>query len=130
MTQHIERKYTLRKVKAGDYLMIGNDDKTLWRISTYEDGPSNGVESMERDRKFWGVWKWESPITLGESAIEIENWDRWDAWDLSHYGSREEAIQATLRMERRRNKPKPPSRKDSRPIGQILVDAYAKDGAS
>lgn len=122
----IERKFTLKTLAKGDYLLIGNDGKTLWRIRTYEDGPSHGVESMTRDREFWGVWRWDSPVTLGKSAIEIDNDSRWNAWDLSMYKKREDAIQAALRSEL--PKPKQMLREDPRPVGQILLDAVAAKG--
>ena len=115
----VERKYALKRIKAGDYLLVGNDDKTLWRIRTYEDGPSHGLDSMPRDREFWGVWKSLDGFEIGK-GIDLDAWDRWDAWDLSMYGKREEAIQAALRAESA--KPKPKARKDSRPLGALLLD--------
>jgi hypothetical protein len=75
---------------------------------------------MDRDREFWGIWKWDSPIKLGESAIEIDNDSRWNAWDLGMYDRREEAIQAALRAELPKPKPKP--RTDARPLGALLLD--------
>jgi hypothetical protein len=118
--QTIERKYTLHRIAKGDYLLPGNDGKTLWRIRKYEDGPSHGVDSMPRDREFWGVWKWIGPDRQWNLAEA-----HWNAWDLSNYDKREEAIQAALRAELPRPMPKP--RSDSRPIGALLLD-HAKVG--
>lgn len=53
-----QRKYALTRIGPGDYLLPSNDGQTIWRIAKYEDGPSHGVEGMDRDRDFWGVWKW------------------------------------------------------------------------
>lgn len=122
MAPTIERKYAFAKGGGpGDWLLPGNDGKTLWRLRKYEDGPSTGVDSMSRDREFWGVWKWIGPDKQWNLAEE-----NWDAWDLSMYEKREEAVQAALRAEL--PKPEPTPRVNPRPdsIGQILADAYAK----
>lgn len=44
-TETPERKYALRKVGKGDWLLPANDVETsgrFWRLSTYEEGPSHG----------------------------------------------------------------------------------------
>jgi hypothetical protein len=88
-----ERKYTLTKVAAGDYLLPANDAKTVWRIMVYEDGPSHGVESMAADRMFWGIWKWRGD----PHCIDIAAMDRWEMVD-STYETRQQAIDAALKM--------------------------------
>jgi len=93
-----ERKHTLRRVKAGDYLLISNDTRTLWRISRYEDGPTHGLEDWPRDRTFWGLWKWETPIVIGETGIEVDNWDRWEFIEGMH-DTRAESIQRSLEID-------------------------------
>ncbi len=92
----LKRKYALRRLEAGDYLLIGNDDVTLWRISRYEDGPSHGLKDWPRDRMVWGLRKWETPVVLGETAIELENWDRWEFWEGT-FDTRQEAIDTACR---------------------------------
>ena len=82
-----ERKYALRRIKAGDYIFFGNDQTTLWRVHTYEDGPS-----------FWAIRRWETPIVLGQTAIEIENWDRWEFVE-GFYDKRQGAIDGALKLE-------------------------------
>lgn len=90
-----ERKFVLTKVGPGDYLLPSNDGKTLWRLSTYEDGPSHGLD-WPRDRTFWQVKRWDRPITADDSlAIDVEDWDRWETVEES-LASRREAINAAL----------------------------------
>lgn len=91
-----ERKYALRRVKAGDYIFFSNDQQTLLRVARYEDGPSHGIKDWPKDRMFWGVWKWETPIVLGQTAIELANWDRWQFFD-GFNDTRQEAIDSALR---------------------------------
>jgi hypothetical protein len=118
----VERKYALRRIKAGDYLLIGNDDVTLWRISKYVDGPSTGLEDWPRDREVWGLRKWETPIVLGEkTGIEVENWDRWEFWE-GPFDRRQEAIDAACRPPR---KPAPKKPVSDVPIGRLLAERLA-----
>lgn len=116
-----ERKYALRRLKAGDYLLIGNDDVTLWRISKYVDGPSSGLEDWPRDREVWGLRKWETPIVLGETAIEVDNWDRWEFWEGS-FATRQKAIDAACKPP---HEPAPKKPVSNVPIGQLLAERFA-----
>jgi hypothetical protein len=100
-----ERKYALRRIKAGDYLLFSNDATTLWRISRYEDGPSHGLDDWPKDRTFWAIWKWETPIVMGETAIEIDNWDRWEFVE-GFDETRQSAIDSALKLD-----PSPQDRK-------------------
>jgi len=93
-----ERKHTLRRIKAGDYVFLSNDTKTLWRVSRYEDGPSQGIEDWPKDIWLWGLWRWPAPIVFGETAVELDNWDRW-VFTHSSFGRRQEAIDAALEQE-------------------------------
>lgn len=114
----LERKYALAKgLGAGDWLLPGNDGKTLWRLSLEDSADGVG----------WCLWRWPHPI--GESiGIDLEGLEDWGRWDLEAQccHSRGEAIQEALLIEQRREQPKPPREKDPRSIGQILTDAYAK----
>lgn len=96
-TKPVERKYALTKIKAGDWLLVGNDGKTLWRIATYEDGESFGLQGVP-DKTLWGVWK------LSRAGAEIPDWEEledWNSWamDDGSLTSREAAIQSALRSE-------------------------------
>jgi hypothetical protein len=119
-----QRKYTMMKGQgAGDWLLPGNDGKTLWRLSK-EDNALNGVEA---DWGPWCLWRWHR--TIGKLGIDMDALGDWSQWDLEEQGhlSRENAIRAALKLELPRPKPKRPV--DPRPAGQILVDAYAYEVA-
>ena len=87
-----ERKYVLTRVKRGDYLLPSNDGQTIWRIATYTDGPSNGLD-IPKDREFWGIWKW----TGHGLAVDVEDWDQWEMHG-STCETRREAIDGALMM--------------------------------
>lgn len=90
-TKPVERKYALRKIQAGDWLLYGNDGKTVWRLCRYEDFTA------------WQVWRW--PKTAQPSTVEdIDDRDRWDLWEQG-LESRDDAIQSALRSELPRPKP-------------------------
>lgn len=80
MQAAVERKYALSRIRAGDYVLPGNDGQTLWRVTRYQDGPSSGLEHMVRDKDFWGLWKWPAPISEG-SFIDLQDWDRWEFYE-------------------------------------------------
>lgn len=101
----IERKYQLIKIDAGDWLLPGNDGKTLWRIAKYEDGPSYGLEDWPADKEFWGAWKWMA-ATPPRSEDDFSDWGRWDQYGYE-CTSRRDAIQAALKAELYKPKAKP-----------------------
>lgn len=88
-----QRKYALTKIAPGDWLLPGNDGKTVYRLATYEDGPSHGIEGMDRDRTFWGVWVWADPTSRG--YVDVQDWDRWEMVE-SWCETRRDAINAAL----------------------------------
>lgn len=72
-----QRKYALTKIAAGDYLLPSNDAQTIWRITAYTDGPSNGLE-IPKDRKFWGLWRWDSACYASRSGVvDPDDWEQW-----------------------------------------------------
>jgi hypothetical protein len=96
----VERKYVLTKIGKGDYLLPSNDGRTLWRLRTYEDGPSHGLD-WPRDLTFWGIWKWNLPMTTdaGPGSLDTVDPDEWDRWEYvdGAYETRAQAIEAALR---------------------------------
>jgi hypothetical protein len=92
MTRH----YAMSRVRAGDYILPANDAKTLWRISRYEDGPTNGLD-LPRDRMFWGCWKWSYPIEDWNAVADPLSWEHWD-YQEGLLATRAEAVEAALSM--------------------------------
>ena len=91
-----ERKYALTRIEAGDYLLPSNDGRTLWRLSTYADGPSYGlVVDWKADRKFWGVWKFDGYFDGSFYPEDMLDWERWEMMDGS-CATRQEAVKAAL----------------------------------
>lgn len=78
-----ERKYVLTSLGSGDYLLPGNNGKTLWRIFRATPG--------------WEIWRWRHQV--GENAPAVsEEWADWDHVQ-SHNNTRAEAISEALRIE-------------------------------
>lgn len=88
-----ERKYPFVRVRAGDYLLIGNDGESLYRVTSYEENGSL-VEYPPGDRTyaqgkpvvgtFWNVWRFTLPVEKAEemlktdaSAERLLDWDLW-----------------------------------------------------
>lgn len=92
--QGTHRKFMLTKIAAGDWLLPGNDGKTLWRIRLYEDGPTHGME-IPVDRDFWGIWKWTG--RPGEDYVDPTSIDHWDFFE-GLYDTRREAVNTALRL--------------------------------
>jgi hypothetical protein len=97
-----ERKYALAKIETGDYLLLGNDGKTLWRFVKSEDGPSYGLDPdvFPKDFTVWCVYRWDGrgrPETEDDLFLDGEQW----ACRASSERSRTEAIQYALRSELR-----------------------------
>lgn len=50
MADLAERLYRMVRLRAGDYLMIDNERRNLWRITSYEeDGTSSWRDEEGRD---------------------------------------------------------------------------------
>lgn len=102
MSALAERKYTLSRVRAGDYLLPSNDLTTLWRICSYEE---DGSAAWQDDAGKWHTvtgthWqtaKYNRPIPTGELLDEdFLDWDRWDWWAMG-FRTRAAAIKDALR---------------------------------
>jgi len=73
-----ERRYAMTRLAAGDYLLPGNDRVTLFRLATYEDGPSHGLDDSYADRTYWGAWRWNIKHRWPETVDDLDNWGNWD----------------------------------------------------
>lgn len=75
-----ERKYELTKIQDGEYELLGNDGKTLWRVYRYGDiGGCRGMVEVQ----CWGLRRQRKPL------------GRWERID-DGFSTRREAIQAAL----------------------------------
>jgi len=94
----MERKFTLQRVKQGDYLLLSNDEQVVWRIATYtEDGSACYDDGHRLVGTFWGLWK-----RVGRSKeIDADEWSDFEMWD-SLLRSRKEAVGSAMAEDRRR----------------------------
>lgn len=98
-----ERRYPLRKLAAGDYLLSSNDGRTLLRICRHEDGPSHGLDDWPRDRWFWQALRWPEPVTSStrlSKRYDVDDLSRWHEI-ATHLDTRRDAIDAALRFDPR-----------------------------
>lgn len=116
MAAKIERKYALRRIEAGDYLMPSNDGKVCWRLSRTE------ILGLRGDLiGGWGLYKWIGGGSWPSTMEDVDDWDRWESW--AECRSREDAIQAALIEGAPRPQTAPtftPS--NGRGIGSALID--------
>lgn len=90
-----ERKYVLTRVAKGDYVFPSNDAATIWRVHTYEDGPSHGLD-WPRDRTLWALRRWWITVdATSRSYVEVDDWDRWVIVQ-DGFERRADAIEAAL----------------------------------
>lgn len=92
------RRYGLHKLAAGDYLLLSNDGRTMWRLNRYQDGPSFGLEQEPRDRWLWRVLRWPEPLTASTRLSKRYDMDDLSRWDevASWLATRAEAIDYAL----------------------------------
>jgi hypothetical protein len=87
-----ERKYPLVRLGPGDYLLLGNDGETLWRIYAYcEDGSleSGGKTVVGR---VWATSKYARPVRTQEDVERVTlEWDHWQHW-AGPFTRRSEAV--------------------------------------
>lgn len=54
----VNRRYALQRIGTGDYLMLSNDGKALWRLFSQRDGASFGLENHKGDFTVWTAARW------------------------------------------------------------------------
>jgi hypothetical protein len=90
------RRHALRRLGPGDYLLVSNDGRGLYRIRRYVDGPSGGLD-WPRDRKFWGADKWkDSSIPTSLSRDDLDDPARWRSELYEMDETREQVIEKVL----------------------------------
>jgi hypothetical protein len=93
------RKYAMTKVTRGDYLLPSNDGETIWRIHSYKDGPSCGLDPkvFPTDFTAWALRMWTGSGGL-QASLDLEDWDRWRQVAVG-LKTRADAIAEALRIE-------------------------------
>lgn len=102
----IERRYSLVRVAAGDYLLPSNDRETLWRIYSYREDGSLEVERAgggfrKVTGQFWAAARYKrslEPTVLPDDALEWDNWETWEAGCATRAEAIEEALRAASRI--------------------------------
>lgn len=89
-----QRKYALTKIARGDWLLPGNDGESMYRLVTYEDGPSNGLD-IPKDRTFWAVHRWAG-YAGPDAIIDLQPWTMWENVAAS-LDTRRDAIEYVVR---------------------------------
>ena len=107
MTVVVERKYALVRVESGDYLLLGNDGRTLWRIYRYiedgslwqhQEGDRYGEPSKQIKGSFWANARYQRTVAdrfRDYDDPEFLDWDRWTTWETLMQ-TRQEAIDSAL----------------------------------
>lgn len=86
------RKYALTRIAAGDYLLLANDGKTVWRLATYtEDGSAIGNRDKPLTGTFWGTWLY----TGRDAVIDPGEWNDFEMRECL-LRSRRDAIASVL----------------------------------
>lgn len=124
----VERKYRMIRLSAGDYLLPGNDGETIFRIAKYvEDGISlEGVKG-----EFWAAWRWPKPkaTLLRDPVYGYNPTEDWDAWYQieDQFKTRQEAIDAALAWEWRRDNPIHGPERESVDVAAAVVAMFGRD---
>jgi hypothetical protein len=94
----VNRKYALQRIKAGDYLLLSNDQSVTWRIATYtEDGSAVRDGGRPVVGTFWGLWKY----TGRAGRMDVDDWNDFEMWDAM-IRTRAEAIGYAMKDDQRR----------------------------
>lgn len=94
-----ERKYALRKLSQGDYLLPSNDRHTFWRICIGEEANENDVGKPHR---IWELWRWiGTPDPEAVALSIVEDHSSWtNHWECCSFGlpTRADAIKEAMRL--------------------------------
>lgn len=95
----ITRTYALTKLGRGDYLLLSNDAKTLYRIARYEETGSIETQHGPLVGWFWGVWRYNGSV-LVMLDLDLDYLSNWDLYTMveSNDTTRARAIQSALRL--------------------------------
>jgi hypothetical protein len=99
-----QRRYVLTKIEPGDYLLPGNDGRSLWRIkrgTELEPVRSGGgclVHEWTRTVHVWEAWRYLGRISAGRDLPD--DFLEWSEWELmaSWCATRAKAIREAVRL--------------------------------
>lgn len=102
MDTKTQRKYALIKIKTGDYLLPGNDGRTLWRLAKGEQPiwSDDGV-LLDGSSPVWELFRWREliPTEVNYLVWEGPPIDNWEAWEYTEAGdTRQEILDRALEM--------------------------------
>lgn len=89
------RRYKLTRLEPGDYLLLSNDAKTLWRIADYNEWGSLEIDGKPITGRFWELFRRPAPART-QPIIDVIDWSGWKFWSGLH-STRNEALAAALR---------------------------------
>lgn len=85
------RKYRFARIEAGDYMVLSNDARTLWRVSSYEEDGSLFQQLPEGGEKavvghFWQTARFDGTPEQAEALLhrdpeEFLSWEHWQQWE-------------------------------------------------
>lgn len=91
-----DRKHALIRVGKGDYLLLSNDTRALWRLATYREDGSAVVGKRFLTGTFWGVWKYKKAPAAG--PIDPADWNDFEMHECLIV-TRRDAIEHVLAQE-------------------------------
>jgi hypothetical protein len=104
VTETLERKYAMVRIKSGDYIQPSNDATMLWRIYQYtEDGESEFSSDGKTWHKvkgiFWATAKYDRPFNNAGEWMDYDflEWQNWLTWETG-FKTRKDAVAAALRV--------------------------------
>lgn len=95
-----QRKYALTKIRYGDYLLPSNDGCTIWRITSYTDGPSFGLDPdvFPTDFHRWRLAKWDRPVDPHRGGqVDVDDDLHWEHVE-DDFRTRRDAIKEAMRL--------------------------------
>ena len=111
----VTRKYRMIRLSTGDYLFPGNDGETIFRVAKCAGG--------------WACWRWPKPMVSLLPAYEYDDFEDWDRWYMieDQFKKRQEAIDAALAWEWRRDNPVHTVARRPVDIGAVIASAVMRD---
>jgi hypothetical protein len=97
-----ERHFRMIRVASGDWILPGNDGKTLYRLQRYEESGDafwtlRGVKQKKIVGWFWAAYEYDRKIASDADLVDdMLEWDHWTCV-ASTMKTRKEAIESVVR---------------------------------